>query len=165
MIAVSNTTPLRYLIAIESEHVLGQLFETVFVPMAFHEELTDLRTPQIVRQRVMSLPHWYKVHAIAETQGVDFPAELHRGEREAILLAEHLRPDLILIDEQIGRAIALGRNLPVSGTLGILEQADKLGFISEFAKTLKQLKACGFYISDSLEQKLLQRHRIRKDSN
>ena len=41
MKAVSNTTPLRYLIAIEQEHLLGKLFEKVLVPVAVHEELTD----------------------------------------------------------------------------------------------------------------------------
>jgi len=35
MIAVSNTTPLRYLIAIEQEHLLPQLFEKVFVPALY----------------------------------------------------------------------------------------------------------------------------------
>ena len=56
MKAVSNTTPLRYLIAIEQEHLLGRLFEKVFVPIAVHEELTDAKTPEIVRRRVASLP-------------------------------------------------------------------------------------------------------------
>jgi predicted nucleic acid-binding protein len=51
MIAVSNTTPLRYLIAIEREHVLGRLFEKVFVPVAAHAELTDTGTPETVRRR------------------------------------------------------------------------------------------------------------------
>ena len=32
MIAVSNTTPLRYLIAIGQDDLLGKLFEKVFVP-------------------------------------------------------------------------------------------------------------------------------------
>jgi predicted nucleic acid-binding protein len=48
MKAVSNTTPLRYLIAIEQAHLLGQLFEKVYVPVAVHEELTDARTPEPV---------------------------------------------------------------------------------------------------------------------
>jgi predicted nucleic acid-binding protein len=39
MKAVSNTTPLRYLIAIEQDDLLGQLFEKVFVPVAVYEEL------------------------------------------------------------------------------------------------------------------------------
>jgi len=38
MKAVSNTTPLRYLIAIEQQHLLGKLFEKVFVPIAVHSK-------------------------------------------------------------------------------------------------------------------------------
>jgi hypothetical protein len=34
MIAVSNTIPLRYLIAIQQEGLPGQIFEKVFVPTA-----------------------------------------------------------------------------------------------------------------------------------
>jgi len=60
MMAVSNTTPLRYLIAIEQEHLLGQLFEKIIVPAAVHEELTEARTPEKVRRRVLSLPAWYE---------------------------------------------------------------------------------------------------------
>jgi len=33
MKAVSNTTPLRYLIAIEQEHLLGRLFEKYSSPL------------------------------------------------------------------------------------------------------------------------------------
>src|SRR4029077_3401980 len=114
MIAVSNTNPLRYLFAIKQEQLLGQLFETVCVPAAVHEELTEARTPENVRLAVLSLPAWYEVRSFYETHETTFPFALHRGERETILLAEMLRRDVILIDEQIGRTIALARNLPVS---------------------------------------------------
>jgi predicted nucleic acid-binding protein len=164
MIAVSNTTPLRYLVAIDQQHLLGQLFETIFVPAAVHEELTEASTPENVRLRVLSLPAWYEVRAVDEPQEAIFPVALHRGERQAILLAETLRPDVILIDERIGRTIASGRNLPVSGTLGVLERADVMGFISDFPKILKQLKTSGFYVDESLEQRLLQRHRNRQET-
>jgi predicted nucleic acid-binding protein len=46
MIAVSNTTLRRYMIAIEQEHLLGQLFEKVLVSAAVHEELTEPRTSE-----------------------------------------------------------------------------------------------------------------------
>lgn len=161
MIAVSNTTPLRYLIAIEQEHLLGQLFEKVIVPAAVHEELTEVKTPEKVRRRVLSLPAWYEVRTVREIQATSFPVTLHRGEREAILLAETLPADVLLIDEQIGRTIALSRNLPLSGTLGVLERADTLGLMSDFPEVLKQLKTSGFFIAESLEQHLLQRHRVR----
>ena len=96
MKAVSNTTPLRYLIAIEQEHLLGQLFEKVFVPVAVHEELTDSRTPETVRGRVLAMPPWFEVRTVQETQTTTFPATLHRGERQAILLAEALQADVLL---------------------------------------------------------------------
>jgi predicted nucleic acid-binding protein len=162
MIAVSNTTPLRYLIAIGQEHLLGQLFEKVFVPAAVHGELTDARTPADVRRRVVSFSGWYEVRTVKETQAALFAVSLHQGEREAILLAETLRADVLLIDEQIGRTIALSRNLPLSGTLGVLERADTIGLVSDFPLVLKQLKSSGFFIAESLEQQLLQRHRARR---
>ena len=161
MNAVSNTTPLRYLIAIEQDHLLGKLFEKVFVPDAVHEELTDTRTPEIVRRRVISLPSWLEVRRVPETQMSAFPTTLHRGEREAILLAETLRADVLLIDEQIGRTIARSRNVPISGTLGILERGDLLGLVRDFPKILENLKKSGFFITESLEYQLLQRHRSR----
>ena len=134
----------------------------MFVPVAVHEELTDSRTPETVRGRVLSLPDWFEVRMMQETQTTTFPVTLHRGERQAIVLAEALRADGLLIDEQIGRTIALSRNLPLSGTLGVLERADTMGFVSDFPQILQRLKASGFFIADSLEQQLLQRHEARR---
>jgi len=90
MIAVSNTTPLRYLIAVGQGDLLGRLFEKVFVPMGVHEDLTDSRTPEAVRRNILSRPAWLKIRAVRETHTTEFPVALHRGEREAILLAETL---------------------------------------------------------------------------
>ncbi len=162
MIAVSNTTPLRYLIALDQEHLHGQLFERVFVPGAVHAELTDERTAEKVRRRVLSLPAWFEVHTAQLTASASFLVTLHRGEREAILLAESLPADVLLMDEQMGRMVALGRNLSLSGTLGVLERADAIGLLSDFPLLLEQLKARGFFIADSLKQLLLQRHRARR---
>jgi predicted nucleic acid-binding protein len=161
MIAVSNTTPLRYLIAIGRENLFGQLFEKVLVPAAVYEELTDARTPEIVRRRVSSLPTWLEVRAVQEPATSSFPVMLHRGERHAILLAESLRSDVLLINDRTGRAIALSRNLPLSGTLGVLELADRLKLLNDFPQVLRELKKSGFFIADPLEQQLLQRHRLR----
>jgi predicted nucleic acid-binding protein len=162
MRAISNTTPLRYLIAIEQQDLLAKLFEKVFVPVAVHEELTDARTPEIVRRCVASMPAWLDVREVPETETPAFPVTLHRGERQAILLAEALVPDVLLMDEQIGRTIALSRNLPVSGTLGVLERAETMGFVSDFPGVIRRLKTSGFFIAESLEQQLLERHGRRR---
>jgi predicted nucleic acid-binding protein len=61
MIAVSNTTPLRYLMAIDQAHLLERLFKKVFVPTAVQQELTEAGTPKKVRDYVLSLPSWLEV--------------------------------------------------------------------------------------------------------
>jgi len=162
MIAVSDATPLRYLIAIEQDHLLGHLFERVYVPPAVYEELTDAGAPESVRQRVTSLSAWLEVRAAPENQTATFPVTLHRGEREAILLAEALRADVLLIDEHAGRSIAHSRNLPISGTLGVLERADRMGSVSNFLQVLARIKASGFFITAVLEKQLLERYRARR---
>jgi predicted nucleic acid-binding protein len=91
-----------------------------------------------------------------------FPLTLHQGEREAILLTEELHADVLLIDEQIGRTIALSRNLPLSGTLGVLERADTMGFLGDFPQVLRRLKGNGFFIGEPLEQQLPKCHYKRR---
>jgi uncharacterized protein len=108
---------------------------------------------------VLSLAAWFEVRAVQQSHEAAFPVTLHRGEREAILLAEALRADVLLVDEQIGRTIALSRKLPLSGTL---ERADRMGFVSDFPQILQRLRASGFFIAGSLEQQLLQRHEARR---
>jgi predicted nucleic acid-binding protein len=164
LIAVSNTTPLRYLIAIEQEQLLPRVFEKIFVPPEVHEELTKMQTPERVRTLVRSLPGWYEVREVRGAPTVPFPATLHRGERQAILLAEDMKPDFVLIDEQVGRTVALRRNLPVSGTLGVLERADVLGLVHDFPGILTKLKTCGFFISNALEFEVLLRHGRRRET-
>ena len=162
MIAVSNTTPLRYLIAIDQAHLLERLFDRVFAPTAVQRELTETGTPKKVRDYVLSQPSWLEVRAVREGQLEEFPVALHRGEREAIVLAEILSADVLLMDEQAGRTIALGRNLPLSGTLGVLERADTVGLVNDFPAVLEQLKVSGFFLGEPLEQQLLRRHRDRR---
>lgn len=80
---------------------------------------------------------------------------------EAILLAEQIKPQLLWIDDQAGRTVALERKLPLSGTIGILERADRLGLVGNLPAVLVALKASGFFISNALEREILLRHRAR----
>src|SRR5258708_1150151 len=110
MIVVSNTTPLRYLIAIRQEHLLAELFTKIHIPAAVFEELTNPRTPGFVRDHVSAQPTWLEVHQGIDPELPDFPCLIHRGEREAIALAAALNADLILMDEKNGRHVAASRN-------------------------------------------------------
>jgi predicted nucleic acid-binding protein len=126
MIVISNTTPLRYLIAIRQEHLLAEFFTKIHIPAAVFEELTNPRTPGFVREHVSAQLTWLEVHLGIDSELRDFPRLTHRGEREAIALAAALNADLILMDEKNGRHFAASRNFKLSGTLGVLEMADSL---------------------------------------
>lgn len=162
MVTVSNTTPLRYLIAIHQQHLLEELFTNIVIPGAVFDELTRPRSPEAVRDVISAQPKWLEVRSVNDP-GKDFFARLiHRGEREAIALAELLSADLLLIDEKNGRQAALGRNFKLGGTLGVLELAASLGLIKRFPDVLADLRASGFYLKTSLEERLLQRHKERR---
>jgi predicted nucleic acid-binding protein len=101
---------------------------------------------------------------VSQVIGKSFPAVLDRGEQEAILLAEFLRADVLLIDDRFGRSLAQDRNLFISGTIGVLETADALGLLSGFPKVIEKLRASGFFLSESLEQQIMHRHLSRQSS-
>ena len=57
--------------------------------------------------------------------------KLDLGEAATIILAEELKANRVLIDEKLGRKVAQSRNLPVTGTIGLLLIAKKKGIIIE----------------------------------
>ncbi len=66
------------------------------------------------------------------------------------------------MDDQAGRKIALSRNIPLSGTLGILERADAIGLVDDFPRVLDSLAESGFFIAETLKQLMLKRHIDRR---
>ena len=50
MIAISDTSPINYLILIECVNVLPELYGRVVIPQGVFEELQRRSTPQVVRE-------------------------------------------------------------------------------------------------------------------
>jgi predicted nucleic acid-binding protein len=162
MIVVSDTTPLRHLIAIGEAELLHRLYGTVIVPSAVWAELQAAATPLTVKTWLADAPDWLEVRSspASLTRDPAFDA-LDAGEREAIQLASELGADLLLMDDREGRSLAIRRQLPVTGTLGVLERADVVGLLSDLPATLARLEASGFYLSVRLRDSVLARHRSR----
>jgi predicted nucleic acid-binding protein len=165
MIVVSDTTPLRHLIAIGEADLLRTVYGTVVVPTAVWSELQAESTPSAVKSWLQNAPDWLLVRCprkpLPGGAGLDSLDQLDAGEREAILLAVELKADLLLMDEADGRSLALGLGLPVTGTLGLLERADVLGLLPDLTATLADLEASGFYLSARLRDSVLDRYRRR----
>lgn len=119
MIVVSDTSPLCYLVLIDEAELLPKLFRQVVLPEAVVDELRHEDAPTAVRDWASRLPSWIAVHANPAPQTTPIP-NLHAGELSAMLLAESLHADLILLDDKAARRAAAERGLIVTGTLGVL---------------------------------------------
>ena len=144
VLVVADTSPLRYLVEINLEHLLPKLYDTICIPGAVVAEMRHHKTPAIVREWARRLPDWIVVQDLESTHPVFIElAGLDRGEREAIGLAKILNADLLLIDDRAGARTALLRGFDVTGTLGVLVEAARAGFTS-IDESLARLAATNF---------------------
>ena len=154
MRVVSNTSPLCYLILIDETRVLPELFTEIIIPTAVRRELAHPDAPSQVRDWIASPPEWLSV---VNAPTGDEDQELRRldpGEREAILLAEELGTDLLLLDDWKARKVARERGLPMTGLIGVLDTAVKRGLVDP-DPTVERLRATTFRVSESLLEILL----------
>jgi len=91
------------------------------------------------------------------TTGYAYANLLDPGESEAILLAQELNADLLVLDDMKARRIAKDRGLVITGILGILDQVTTMKLIN-LPVTIESLKNTSFWASDSLFQKLLEKY-------
>jgi predicted nucleic acid-binding protein len=161
MIVIADTTPLNYLILIDHADVLPTLYGRVFIPQAVYQELQQGRTPAVVQAHIAARPSWLEIRNI--TLPIDSTlTALDRGEQEAIVLAEELKADVLMIDDKDGRRAAAERNLVVIGTLGVLEEAAKLGLL-DLPSAVSKLKETTFRADPRLLAVFLERDAQRKN--
>jgi predicted nucleic acid-binding protein len=75
----------------------------------------------------MSFPEWLEVRTVRSTD--HRLSSLDPGEQEAILLADEIRAEAVLLDEKAARNAAEQRGIPCIGTLRILSEGAKQGQI------------------------------------
>jgi predicted nucleic acid-binding protein len=128
MIVVADASPLNYLIQIQCDHLLYALYRRIFVPPTVLQELRHSRAPSAVIAWLREIPNWLEMRAASGPPDASLEI-LDPGEREAILLAQEIHADLLLIDEREGRREAKRRRILTTGTLGVLLAAGAQGLI------------------------------------
>jgi predicted nucleic acid-binding protein len=157
MTVVSNTTPLNYLVLIGRAEILKALYERVVIPQAVFTELTSIKAPDKVRAWITTPPGWLTIEQAPNVIDSDLD-EIQIGERQAILLAELIRADFIVLDDRKARRIAMARGLNVIGTVGILTTAAEKGLIT-LSEAFDDLKQTSFRASDRLLELLVRKER------
>ncbi len=156
MIVVSDTSPILNLARIDRLVLLPSLFVKVLIPSAVYEELLasscDLPTPID-----FGADTWLAVDSPKDGNRVQqLSADLDPGEAEAIVLALEHGADLLLVDEKRGRRIAVSMGLRVTGLLGIIATAKRVGLIDEVKPILDDLiQRARFWIGPKLYAEVL----------
>lgn len=156
MIVVADTSVLCYLILIEQVELLPHLFGEIAIPQAVYEELKAEKAPVQLQEWMTQLPQWLKIYSVTLTADIILE-RLHSGEREAILLAEELKANLIILDEKAARQIARERGLNLTGLLGILDYSATRQLI-DLPTVFERLQQTTFRASPRLLRSLLKRH-------
>ena len=160
VIVVSDTSAISNLIKIDQLSVLTALFPKIIIPPAVFGELMQLDRFGISLQSFLEA---YGRDQIQTQPATDFNEELaelrrtlDKGESEAIILAGEIKADLLLMDERLGRKIAIQRGLAVIGLLGVLRLAKQEKIIESVKPLLDDLRhKAGFWFSDGLYQEVL----------
>lgn len=155
MIVVSDSSPITNLAAIGQLGLLHQLYQNVIIPPAVYRELTAVggSHPGAIVQSL----DWIEVRDVTNLLLVTaLRIEIDEGEAEAIVLAQELTADLLLLDERRGRSVAGRFGLRVVGLLGVLIDAKQLGLIPEIKPLLDGLIYFGFRIGQELYERVLQ---------
>jgi predicted nucleic acid-binding protein len=102
---------------------------------------------------VVQSASWIEVQSVSDTQKVlslQTDTRLDLGECAAIILAEELSANQLLLDDLAGRREAQARGLPVIGTVGIVLLAKERGLIFSVTEVLDELIANGTRIGQRL---------------
>jgi hypothetical protein len=157
-IVVSDTSPISNLIVVGHIHLLPQLFGTVIIPDVVYQELLANGDNHPVTQTLQTV-EWLDMHSVSNQNQVDVlmrDRNLDPGEANAIVLAQELQANQLLIDERLGRNEAKRQGLRVTGILGILLAAKGQNLLTAVRPVMDALiHQASFRISPPLYREML----------
>lgn len=153
---VSNTSPLRYLIAVGQADLVGQIFQQVQIPPAVVAELTHPSAPPEVRSWMQQLPAWLTVQPLQNQPAPELLRTLDRGEAEALQLALETSADFVFMDERLGRRAGFALGLTMIGALGLLRESYRQHLLPDPLRVVDDMKRIGFRISPALTRQFQQ---------
>lgn len=150
MIVVADSTPLIALSRVGRLDLLQAIFGEVTVPEAVWRELTNQGTWRAGAAELMAAT-WMVRRPVTQTDLVRaLTLTLGEGEAEAIVLAQELQADVLLMDEKLGRAAAEHLGLRVTGLIGVLIVAKRRGLVTDAAGLAESIRSKGVWLADAL---------------
>ena len=144
---VTNTTPLIALTAATgSLDVLQFLYKRVVVPL---EVQTEMRAAgaQAVGVVAMDNATWLDCQTQELKISPYLANTLDRGEASVIQTAMNLNIPLVCIDEALGRRVARLSGLTLTGSIGVLLKAQKMGYAVSIEQAIERMRQHGIWLS------------------
>ncbi len=148
---ISNTSCLILLTKIQQLDLLKSLYESIIITDTVKAEFGE------------SIPNFIKIKNPNQEFSVKSLEQiLDSGEASTIALALESKDSLVILDDLKARKIAKNLGLKITGTLGILAKAKKLGIIDDLEKQINELQRKGIWISESVINEI---RKINKTTN
>src|SRR5262245_57238114 len=128
---VSNTGPLISLEKLRQGYdFIRQLYDMIIIPAGVLDEVAEgqFATPRAYLQHY-GIVDLIEVQVVSRSEQLPEAIRLHTGEFQAIQLARDLALPL-LIEETVGRRVAQGLGIPISGIAGQIITAFRRGLIT-----------------------------------
>lgn len=109
---VLNTSPIIFLSKVDSLKLLADCIDDIYAPTAVIDEQHEYTLPAFIKVRTLSAT------GAAYVQGA--LGRLHQGELEAIVLAQEIAADYVVLDDLLARRKAQRLAINVIGTVGLL---------------------------------------------
>ena len=153
---VTNTTPLIAISAATgSLDVLRFLYSRVVVPLEVQTELRAAGSLALGVQE-MNAASWLDYQTVDIVISPYLANTLDRGEAAVIQTALNAQIELVCIDETVGRRVARLSGLTLTGSIGVLLKAKKLGYELSMEEAVDRMRQHGIWLSDEVVKFALQ---------
>ncbi len=112
-------------------------------------------TSEVAKEFKLKLPDSFNILEANNNYRKLLETQLDSGEASMIAFALENSNTLLILDDQKARKLAKKLKLTISGTLGVISKAKKLGLISEVRPLLDEIRKTDFRLSKELIQKFL----------
>jgi predicted nucleic acid-binding protein len=146
---VLNTSPIIFLSKVDSLKLLADVSEEIYAPAAVVNELHEYTPPSFIKTTTLS--------AIGEAYVQGALGRLHQGELEAIILAQEIGADYVVLDDLLARRKAHYLAVNVIGTVGLLLLLEKRKLLSAeqtWHKMQQLTEQHGMYLAPQLLQQI-----------
>jgi uncharacterized protein len=144
---ICNTSPLQYLHQIGQLSIIPALVGSIIVPPAVLVELDagiakglDLPQPENLK--------WIRIQAPISAKAASLITDLGPGESQVLMLALEMPGSIALLDDSLARRMAIANGIAIKGTLGLLLDAKRAGYLITVRPSLDRLQELGFRLAE-----------------